>query len=202
MVNEMTTLQTSDLKQLEKQVYHSLWEDGLIDIFVGIALVGLGSFWLSKETSAYGAIFIPILIPFWSVARQRITLPRLGEVSFSTERQATEHKKLGGMILLGTVVMAVGVVWFVIIRGGGPRPDWLAHSVAGLPAMLLAFGTMVTAFAIGQLRFFIYSAVLAASGVVVVLLSLRPGWGFLPAGIVALLTGAAHFYRFLRKYPR
>jgi len=202
MVNEMNVLQTSDLKQLEKQVYYTLWEDGLIDIFVGIALVGLGSFWLSSETSAYGAIFIPILIPFWSVARQRITLPRLGEVTLSTARQTTEHRKLGVMILLGVVVMAIGVAWFMVIRGGGPRPDWLAHSVAGLPAMLLAFGAMVTAFAIGQLRFFIYSAALAISGVIVVLLSLRPGWGFLPAGIIALLTGAVHFYRFLRKYPR
>jgi len=201
MVNDMNALQTSDLKQLEKQVYHSLWEDGLVDIFVGIALVGLGSFWLSTN-AGYGAIFIPILIPFWSVARERITLPRLGQVTLSAERQVKEHRKLGGMIFLGVVVMAIGVAWFMVIRGGGPRPDWLAHSVAGLPAMLLAFGAMVTAFAIGQLRFFIYSAALAASGVVVVLLSLRPGWGFLPAGIVALLTGAVHFYRFLRKYPR
>ncbi len=114
----MNTLGTSDLEQIEKQAYHSIWEDGLIDVFVGLALVLIGFFWISQD-SGYGALVAPILVPFWTVARKRISEPRRGVVNLSAERMAKENKKLAGLMLFGVATLIIGVVWYFIGRPGG-----------------------------------------------------------------------------------
>ena len=201
MVKNMNTLSTSGLEQIEKQAYHAIWEDGLIDIFVGLALALIGLFWISYD-SAYGSFVAPILVPFWTVSRKRISEPRRGVVNLSTERMAKENKKLAGLMLFGVATFTIGVVWYVIGRpGGAPPANWVPHIVAGLPAMLLAIPAIIIVFAYGLNRFLIYASVLLLSAVAVVLLDLRPGWGFLPGGIVCLAVGATILRSFIRKYP-
>jgi hypothetical protein len=200
-VKFMNAMGSTDLEQIEKHAYITIWEDGLIDIFVGLALVVIGTFWLSRD-SAYGALVAPVLVPFWTVARNRISEPRRGIVKLSAERVAKESRKLAGLVLFGVATLTVGIVWYVIgRRGGSQAADWAAHIVAGLPATLLAVPVIIVAFAHGLNRFLIYAALLLASAVAVVLLDLRPGWGFMPAGIACLVIGGAILSRFIRTYP-
>jgi len=197
----MDILETSDLERMEKQAYHTLWEDGLIDIFIGLGLFLIGAFWLTQD-SGYGAFVAPILVPFWIGARKRISEPRRGVVEFSAERMTKENRKLTGLMLFGVATLVMGIVWYVIGRPGGALPaNWASHVVAGLPAMLLAIPALIVALAYGLSRFHIYAAVLMGSAVAVVLLDLRPGWGFIPAGIVGLVVGGVILGRFVRKYP-
>lgn len=200
-VNFMGTLVTSGLEQIEKQAYHTIWEDGLIDIFAGLSLFLIGVLWLTQD-SGYGAVVAPILVPFWTVARNRISKPRRGVVNLSAERMAKENKKLAGLMLFGVATLIIGVVWYVMGRSGGASPaNWASHIVAGLPATLLAIPAIIVAFAYGLNRILIYAAALLVSAVAVVLLDLRPGWGLIPGGIVGLVVGGTILSHFVRKYP-
>jgi len=197
----METIGATELERIEKQAYSTIWEDGLIDIFVGLALVLIGYFWVWQD-SAYGAFVAPVLVPFWTVARTRISEPRKGVVNLSPERKAKETKKLAGLMLFGVATLTFGVVWYVIGRpGGAPPAQWASHIVAGLPATLLAIPMIIVAFALGLTRFLLYAAVLLLAAGAVVLLALGPGWGFIPAGVVCLLLGGTILFRFMRKYP-
>jgi len=197
----MDTADTSDLEQIEKQAYSTTWDDGLIDLFVGFALALVGAFWISPDPG-YGAVVVPIMAPFWIVARNRISEPRRGVVILSAERMTVEKKKLAGLNFFWIATLTVGIVWFVIARlGGAPPAYWVSHIVAGLPAALLAIAAIFIAFAYGLKRFLKYAAVLLVSAVAVVLLGLQPGWGFIPGGIVCLAVGGTILFRFIRKYP-
>jgi len=197
----MNALDTPNLEQIERQAYQTIWEDGLIDIFVGLALVLIGSLWLTQD-SIYGAFVAPVLVPFWTVARKRITEPRRGIVNLSEERMVKENKKLAGLMLFGVATLIIGIVWYVIGRPGGTPPAaWASHIVAGLPAVLLAIPALIVALAYGLKRFLIYATALLVAAIAVVLLDLHPGWGFIPGGIVCLLLGGALLHRFIRKYP-
>lgn len=197
----METMGSTDLEQIEKQAYSTIWEDGLIDIFVGLALALIGALWLSQD-AVYGAFVAPMLIPFWTVARNRISKPRRGVVVLSAERMAMENKKLASLVLFGVATLTIGVAWYVISRPGGTPPaNWASHVIAGLPATLLAIPAIIVAFAYGLNRFLIYAAVLLASAVAVVLLDLHPGWGFIPGGVVCLAVGGTILFGFMRKYP-
>jgi len=197
----MKTVDASGLEQIEKQAYQAIWEDGLIDIFVGLALFLMGVIWVSQD-SAYGSFVAPILLPFWTVARKRISEPRMGVVNFSAERVAMENRKLRGLLLFGVLTLVIGVVWYFLGQRGGffavPRAT---NIVAGLPAALLAVPAIIVGFAFGLERFFIYAAVLLISVVPVVLLDLHPGWAFIPGGVLCIAAGGRLLMRFIRKYP-
>ncbi len=197
----MHTTGTSDLAQIEERVYQSIWEDGLIDIFVGLALFLIGVFWIGQD-SAYGSFVAPVLVPFWVAARKRISEPRIGVVNFSTERVSKENKKLLGLFLFGVLTLALGVGWYVLGPPGGTiRPQGVVSITAGLPAALLAIPAVIVAFAFGLSRFFAYAFVLFVSAVPVIFFDLRPGWAFLPSGVFAVIVGASLLARFVRKYP-
>ncbi len=109
----MNTVDTASLDQIEEQAYQTIWEDGLIDIFVGFALFLVGVLWISQD-SAYGSFVAPILVPFWAVARRRISEPRMGVVNFSAARVKKHNKKLLFFFLFGVfrVLLAVPRCFF------------------------------------------------------------------------------------------
>lgn len=197
----MTATELSDLTQIERRAYETIWDDGLIDLFVGLALFLIGILWATQD-SAYGAFVAPILVPFWSVARKKISEPRIGIVNFSAERVTRENRKLLGLFLLGVLTLVFGVAWFFLGQHGGPLPgNSDINIVAGLPAALLAFAAIVVAFAFGIKRFLAYAAILLASTVPVIYLDLNPGWAFVPGGVCCIVAGGGLLTRFVRRYP-
>ena len=86
--------QQIDLKELERKVWTSFYNDGLGDIFLGCLVLmfalapilgrfGLGDFWSS-------AVFIPFLTIIYILIvliRKRVVVPRIGLVSFGQARK-------------------------------------------------------------------------------------------------------------------
>lgn len=197
----MATPELSNLEQIERRAYESLWEDGLIDLFAGLGLFLIGFLWVT-QVSAYSPIVAPLLIPFWMVARSRISEPRIGVVNFGPERVAREDKKLLGLFLFGVLTLFMGVAWFFLGQNGdsilAPRD---INIVAGLPAALLAIPAIIIGFAYGLSRFFGYAATLFIAAIPVAFLDLHPGWALIPGGILCIGIGSGLLMRFVRKYP-
>ncbi len=190
-----------DLKAIEKRAYLSIWEDGLIDVFAGVALLGLGLFWLT-DYAVFGGLLPALLIPFWPAARRWITVPRAGSVQFSRERRATERRKLSGLLFAGSATLLLGVaLYFTVVRDGVSSREWLAAAIPALPGILLAFGATLTGSMIGARRFYAYGVLLVVGGGVGIWLRLEPGVYMAAAGAVILLAGLMMVVRFVRKYP-
>ena len=106
-----------DLKEIESRAYLSYHQDGLLDIYIGLAAVFLGTFlWIAPDMFIYlaGTMFMWMLL--YIASKKALTVPRLGYVEFSKER----NTKTMAILLY---VVALNIVAFVITILGILNPS-------------------------------------------------------------------------------
>jgi MFS family permease len=193
-----------DLKELEKSVFKSYFNDGLWDIYGALILLGFG---ISMVTGwdylmlAFAVVAVGLLL-----LKKYIVVPRLGRVKFSPERQAkTKKSTLIAMITLIFTAL-LGVVFFALFSTN-TVPEWLdvwmrdyfLAMFGGMLALVIA----VAAYIVGVRRFYTYAALTFVAYVIAGIL--RPddmeGIPIVTAGGIVLIVGTVILVRFLRKYP-
>lgn len=200
--------QQIDLKQLERKVWTSFYEDGLGDIFLGCIVLmfalapflsrRLGDFWSSA-----------VFIPFWAIVylllvllRKYVVIPRIGVVRFGRARK----KRLIKFNIVMLVVLSIGLTLGIVSFRGSTTQAWV-HNLRFIAIVLICFG--FAAYYLGFVRLYIY-------GILVALCIPIGEWLYSHAGIphhgfpvtfgitagIIIITGFILFLRFLRKNPR
>lgn len=182
----------------EARLYRATFQDGRVDAFAGVIVVLIGVAWLF-DLVALGAIAPAVVLPFWAVARRRITEPRLGYSTPLPRRVARERGKAAILVVLGVMVLVLGVGLYFVVRPE-PGEGW-RHLVPALPSALLGFGAVLCAFVFGVRRFFLHAAAFLVAGAWVAHEQLEPGWGLLVGGCFVLTVGLALLARFVARVP-
>ena len=193
-----------DIKEIEKKVFRSYFNDGLWDIYGGFMLLGFGvamvTGWDYLMLAFATAAVLLILL------RKRIILPRLGRVKFSSERQIKTIKSITIALVTLTFTALLGGVLFVMFSTNNV-PEWLDlwmkdylfAAIGGTLALLIA----AAAYVIGVWRYFAYAILIFSAYVIAGIL--RPsdmeGIPIVIAGSIIIVLGAVILTRFLRKYP-
>lgn len=173
-------------KKLRKQYARTFHNDGLIDFFVGWALVSAGIFLETGLTifSFLGWMPIVLILPL----KQRFVIPRFGYVKF------TKPTRIPRGILVGAgTILVLGALLLAFTSGTSGFSTPIAIAVLGL-ALLLAIEmglNRVTVYAIFVPMLFILgllSELLIPAMVILI-------------GAVLMLLGIYLFLRFIRKYP-
>ena len=109
-----------NLREIEKKAYMAYHQDGLLDIVVGVYVLGFGLgifmdvIWdFSFGMGIIPAILIAVILPIWIAAKRKITMPRIGFVKFG----AGGTTKLTA-ILIGLMVAGLGA-FFDFTPGSG-----------------------------------------------------------------------------------
>lgn len=188
-----------DLKEIESKAYLSYHNDGLVDLFIGLAAVYLASVFYFLPNIYYlfmGTSIIWML--FYMGAKKALTVPRLGYVEFSSERKTKTFLIIFYILFLNIVSFVLAMyAWFdptifLIIEANGL---FVIGVVVSSIFIVAAYGT-------GIKRFYIYGLVtfVAFSICQVFLLHI-----FLPVlclGLVMVVAGIVLLFQFLRKYPK
>jgi len=193
-----------DLKVLEKKIFMSYFKDGLWDIYGALLLLGFG---ITMVTGwDYLMLAFAVLAVVLLLIRRRIIVPRLGQVKFSSERQAKTKRSILIAVVTGTFTMIMGMVFFVLFTTNS-APMWLDIWMANY--FLAAFGGVIAllvataAYIVGVWRYYVYAALTFIAFVLGSIL--RPddmeSVPILIAGGIILISGAGIFMHFLRKYP-
>jgi len=191
----------TDLKMIERATYRGSLDDGLLDLFVGIALSFLGLLWLT-DYAAFGGLAPALLIPFWPIARRRWVEPRMG---YALPNRARRRKLRMGMltsIALGVIALLVGIGAYASLGSDGFSAERVFDQIGpGIPAFLLTLMGVMAALAFDLPRFFAYSGVLFLAGSMAVSFDLEPGWSLLASGLIVSVSGLTMLVRFLRSNP-
>ncbi len=208
------TEQSIDLKQLERKVWTSFFEDGIWDIYLGILLMAMavGAFLLdirAPETMliVIYACLVGLASLFLWLGKRFITIPRIGHVTFGPKGRARTKKTS----IVFAISVLVGLVAFVIValsvKGSISRA--LPMDVF-LPAIWV--GNMLVVFSLAAyfLRFhrLYLIGVMFAVGVpldIVLREITQRDLSFVAFGmpaLVILIVGAIVLARFLRTYPK
>jgi hypothetical protein len=182
-MNEKLKEQTKELKKRYARTFHN---DGLLDFFVGWALVSAGIYlWTSLTIFSFlGWMPIMLIAPL----KQRYVIPRFGYAKF------TKPASIPRPILIGAG--AVVVIGALLISFLGENPGSRSPIVVGLLALALILAldrgwNRVTVYAIFIPIFFVAGFSLGILTPTIVIL----------IGSVLMALGVYLFVRFLNKYP-
>jgi len=190
----------NDTTLTESGLFSVYWDDGLLDLVCGLALLAMGCGWLIG-LGAFAVIQAPLWTVLWAPLRQRVIEPRAGYVEFSrAQRQRTGHG-LRLALGLGIAVFVLAALIGVGVRSGQLRLD-SPDLVAGLPAALIAVAAVLAALLTGARRFYAYAVVLMAGAAATSAAGWSPALPITVAGIVVSVSGAILVVRFIRSSRR
>ncbi len=200
-----------DLKEIEKKSWRSTLEDGILDIYFGILVLGIGmgmslSPVLPNPFDYFVTfIFIGIGLIFFLSAKKFITKPRLGVVKFGFKRKG---RKLKTLIVLSINLIILLVLY--IIRFTNPElslefPGYLDGLFLGL--LFITAPVCFAAYFIQYPRFYFIGLLVGISFFLSDIFSIFIPEPFdtlivfsLISGLI-IIMGVLLLIKFIRKYP-
>lgn len=198
-----------NLKELEKRAFRSTFQDGILDIFLGLVVLqfvispmlndrGLGDFWSSFVLLPF---YFMAMTLFWAGKKYLIT-PRLGLVRFGQVRK----KRIKTIIIILNGLLLLGLIaGLLAAQAKGQQGLWI-FPVTFSALMLVLFS--LAAYYLDVIRFFVYGILVSASIPVGELLYQYAGAShhgfpvtFGLCGGIMIAVGTYLFFHFLHKYP-
>ena len=184
-----------DLKQIQRKIYISYFQDGLWDILLGVFLIGWGLMVTYDFVAVIGGIWVAFYFIILGLKRW-LTYPRAGYIKIPEAR-----KKQIKMVILGAVVFLLGLAVFLLFTTNS-RPEWLDEYFM---LMLGAMFALIIVFLAGWWRVNRWYAY----AVIVLLAFMSHQWldtelnlsFFVPGGLITI-CGLVFLVSFLNKYPK
>ena len=200
-----------DLKEIEKRTWRSTFEDGILDIYFGILVLGLGlgmtlsSILPNPIDNFIPFIFIGIGLVFFLTAKKYITQPRLGVVKFGLKRKG---RKLKTLIILS--INSILLLILYLIRFFNPElslefPGYLEGLIIGL--LFITLPVCFAAYFIQYPRFYFIGLLVGLSFFLSDLFSIFIPEPFDTLIVFSIVSGAIiamgliSLIKFIRKYP-
>jgi general stress protein CsbA len=189
----------NNLKQLQQRVYWSYHQDGLVDIFFGLGLIGFGLMLLT------GIIIYNILawlpLAFYVPIKKAVTIPRLGYAQFETKRTL---KWLVASLLIGATVLMLVLVLVIQIRNESLPASWRAILraydmliIGGLLSIPLALSSALT----GLRRLLGYIGLIFLVILAGIQFGIQPSFYMIAVGVAIMIVGCVYLARFMSRYP-
>jgi hypothetical protein len=195
-----------NLKEIERRAYMSYHQDGLLDIFAGLYILGFGIGILMDILWEFGfgvimpSVILVTVLPMWIAAKRKITLPRIGYVNFGIRGA---NKLIA--IFVGLMVAGLGAffVFTFAVFQGGPR-EWLDFIFQN-GMLIVGFGSLAVCilfgYSMGLKRLYAYGLLAAVSLVIGHFLGIFFAYILFALGITVMVTGVALLIGFVKKYP-
>jgi hypothetical protein len=182
---------------VDTDLFRSYWDDGLLDLLCGLALLVMGIGWASTRLGSLAVLQAPLWIVLWAPLRKRIVEPRAGFVRFSPARREHSARDLRWTLALGVGAVALVAATVFLLRSRKPEPV-LQLLAPGLPAALVALGAGIGGLLTGARRFHAYGLALLAGGLATVALAGGPAPPLAAGGLLVSASGAILLTRFVR----
>jgi FtsH-binding integral membrane protein len=189
--------QNLNLKEIEKKVWTSTFEDGITDIGIGLVLLvsTICQMFNDERFYLYPLFIVPAL--FIIIAKKYITVPRMGLVKFSRER----NKKRYTLFL----VMTISIVFLLMLTTKGllqqlPMTSLIVGAIVFIIpcsiAYFLNWDRMYIYAVLFTLSFALNEITIANTGVVA-----SGAYAWLISGMMITVVGVVYLIRFMKKYP-
>jgi hypothetical protein len=187
---------------MEREVFRASWSDGIVDLYAGLALIWMGTWWIWFEHSAALAGLLPAVL-VWPMLelRKRFVEARRGYVRWRAPRRERERRWLWIVLAAGIALLVITAMAIALLADGDGTDVGSTLAPATI-AWLLAILVGLLAIVMDLPRFLAYAGLLALGGGVAAALDTSPGWPLLIGGVAATVVGLVLLRRFTARYPR
>ena len=199
--------QNLDLKEIERRVHQSVFQDGLMEIIMGGFLLVVGVLFAinMKLILLISLLVIFLGNPLLERAKKRYIYPRIGYVKLRPEKEADPKGIAVAAIVFVVILLGSGLFTLAIGKDRG-WAFWFRYFLPGSTGFMLAIGPFWLGETYGVRRGYVFAVLFLLSGIVIPVLGIASGYeaiGFecLLVGVISLISGVIMFTRFLRKYP-
>jgi len=196
-----------DLKEIERRANYAAFQDGLMEILMGLVLFFFGGAMASKGTLTPLIVFaIFFANPVLKRVKERFIFPRVGYVKLPQEEQ-TDTKGIGIAALVFVIFLLASLGISIWIMGADAGSDfWMTYILPPFTGLMMAIGPFWLGQTYGLVRGYVFAAIFLILGIVIPVFGFASGYDAVGLictiqGIIILITGIIMFARFLRKYP-
>jgi hypothetical protein len=202
----------TDLKAIERRLWHVWLEDGLFDIMWSLVFLNFIPAWylrtLGMPLPFNYLPFVLLGMPIVLLGKRFITKPRLGEVRFSRDRR--RRTGLARFVAFGVSLSGVALLVGLTTKSFAIENfQWFGPQFGDflLLVMLVILPMSLMAWLMEYWQFAVYGTLLVIGNTVAE--SLRPHighvggafFGFTITGLALLIYGLCRLAGFLRRYP-
>lgn len=195
------------VKEMERRVFQSMSENGLLEMSAGFYLLVLGVLFLEEpKLVAFSVFALFIIKPVVTKIQNRYIHPRIGYVKLREN-----DSSVGKGIALGSaffIVILVGSLIALNITLGSDqgRTIWFRWFLPILASVMFAFGPYWLGSTYGLKRGYFMAFFIPAIGIIIALLGKTTGYTslgivFLTAALPSIISGVIMFNRFLSQNP-
>jgi hypothetical protein len=195
-----------NLKEIERRAYMSYHQDGLLDIFAGLYVLGFGLgiymdiIWEFGFGVIMPGILVATVLPIWIAAKRRITMPRIGFVNFGI-RGASKITA----IFIGLMVAGLGVFFvFTLATSQSGSRQWL-DLIFQNGMLIVGFGSLAVCilfgYSMGLKRLYAYGLLAIITLVIGHFRGVFFAYILMALGTTVIVTGFALLIDFIKKYP-
>jgi len=190
----------TDLRDAERKLYLSYFEDGIADMIAGLPILLFGLGMTFDASTFFIFAWMPIML-YWPL-KQALTLPRMGHVKFSPARQRKISRNMVMLMLAGLMSLVLGIVAFLGTQGEvfNIRDFMMEYSPLVFGAVMAAAFVLV-AILFESRRFFGYGAIVFGGWLAAYLLDINEGIPVAAAGGAIALIGLGILISFLVRHP-
>jgi hypothetical protein len=195
-----------NLKEIERKAYMSYHQDGLLDIFAGLYILGFAlgilmeTHWEFNFGVIMPAILIVTVLPVWIEAKRKITMPRIGYVNFGTRGA----NKLTA-VFIGTLVAGLGAFFIFTFATFQGESRQLLDTIVENGVLIIGFGTFVVCsifgYSMGLKRLYVYGLLAAITLTIGHFAGIFFAYIMFALGLTIMVTGSALLINFVKKYP-
>ena len=189
------------LKDLERKAYISYHNDGLLDIFIGFVVICF-ALSIMFDFTAFAGIYSVLGITMMTLAKKRITVPRVGIVNFGSERRARMSREKRFFFFFFSATFLLGIMLFVaLIADKGMVRGFMSTFILAPIGIIGSVTFSVLAYWKELRRYYVYALLILLSVFGGPLLGIEAPYYFMAGGIMILMPGLVVLVRFLKKYP-
>jgi hypothetical protein len=184
-----------DLKQIQRKVYISYFQDGLWDILLGVLLVGWGLMLTYDFVSVIGGIWVAFYLIVLGLKRW-LTYPRAGYIKMAGARRQQIK-----MVILGVVLFLAGLAVFFLFMTE-MRPAWFSEYFMFMFGAMFAVVIAMLGFWWRVARWYVYAVMVLIAFIAHQWLEAPLNLAFIVPGVIIVIYGLGLLVRFLRRYPK
>jgi hypothetical protein len=196
-----------DLKEIERRANHAAFQDGLMEIFMGLFLIFFGGGISTKGTIVPFIVFtIFFANPILKRIKERYIYPRVGYVKLPQEED-TDTKGIGIAAVIFIVFLLSSLGFTIWIMGTDAGMDfWKTYILPPSTGFMMAIGPFWLGQTYGLVRGYIFALLFLLLGIVMPVFGIASGYEAVGlictiVGVIILTTGIILFTRFLRIHP-